>query len=456
MGMNVSQALPQSVPVASSAGSAQAPSGGAGAFQQLVQKAGQAVPAANGTGGAAAKPQEALIPVQVEDAAAQLDGQPAAETLLDLIGKLLEGLQQTDDQDEQADRPADEEPDDLQGALDQLNALFALLGAEPVVPFNSQLAGQAQSASANAEELKATIKDALIELQGMIQQGTVQQVRGTDVNELLQGQLKSIAELISGGQDKPASGKSKTAAEQTAGIGNSFSIQSDSKTAPANSAALLQRLSTQTSNLSVLIASANQEQAPEDREDGLRGQPAELFSSILNQANPTAAASSPAAAAKGAVAGYVNANQFAQSMTDFIVQKFDVTSLNGVTEAKIQLTPEHLGKLDLRISVQNGQLTAIFHADSAAAKDMLDNQMAQLRSALQAQGLTVDKLEVWDGQPSAYFSEGREGRGGNGQQAPKAKFDDALEGVDADFEEEMAEQQAIQHLGYGRAINTAV
>ncbi|WP_046228038.1 flagellar hook-length control protein FliK [Paenibacillus dauci] len=90
----------------------------------------------------------------------------------------------------------------------------------------------------------------------------------------------------------------------------------------------------------------------------------------------------------------MNAQNFSQEMGKFIVSKFDVQQLNGVSEAKIILNPEHLGQVDVKITIQDGQLMAQFITEKHGAKDMLEQQMAQLRSALQAQGLQVEKLEV--------------------------------------------------------------
>lgn len=44
--------------------------------------------------------------------------------------------------------------------------------------------------------------------------------------------------------------------------------------------------------------------------------------------------------------------------------------------------------------MQNGHLVAQFMTEHAGAKDMLEQQMNQLRAALQSQGLQVEKLEV--------------------------------------------------------------
>lgn len=90
----------------------------------------------------------------------------------------------------------------------------------------------------------------------------------------------------------------------------------------------------------------------------------------------------------------MQASQFAKEMTQFVVNKLDIVQQKGFSEATISLRPEHLGKLDVQITLQNGQLVARFMTEHTMAKDMLEQQMMQLRSSLQAQGIQVERLEV--------------------------------------------------------------
>jgi flagellar hook-length control protein FliK len=105
----------------------------------------------------------------------------------------------------------------------------------------------------------------------------------------------------------------------------------------------------------------------------------------LSQAAPQRAEASPAR---------MNAFAFAHEMSEWIAKN----ALGGrnptVTEAKLMLSPEHLGQLEVKISVHNGQLTAQFTAESAAAKDLLEAGLASLRSNLQGQGVQVERLVV--------------------------------------------------------------
>ncbi|HUC90970.1 MAG TPA: flagellar hook-length control protein FliK [Paenibacillus sp.] len=160
--------------------------------------------------------------------------------------------------------------------------------------------------------------------------------------------------------------------------------------------------------------------------------------------------------AKTQVPQPVPVNRFFETMTGMIVKQFGLTQANGVTEAKLLLMPEHLGQVDVRISLQNGQLTAQFVAENAAAKDMLENQLAQLRSSLQSQGLQVEKLEVSHGtQQSQMFQDGRHREHGGQafRQQQGNRSGNAADGGMAGFEEELVDSAVRNGLGYGRAIN---
>jgi flagellar hook-length control protein FliK len=149
--------------------------------------------------------------------------------------------------------------------------------------------------------------------------------------------------------------------------------------------------------------------------------------------------------------------QFAQEMGKFMVKQFILSQGNGVSEAKISLQPEHLGQLDIKIVIQNGIMTAKFVAESGAAREMLEAQMAQLRTALQAQGLQVDRMEVVQQQPSqthaSYMGShhGQQGTGHNGGGARKGNrggYEDS-----AAFEAELDRTAFLREIGYGSTLN---
>jgi len=105
----------------------------------------------------------------------------------------------------------------------------------------------------------------------------------------------------------------------------------------------------------------------------------------------------------------VHANQLPEQVTQLFVNKMNIKQVNGVHEAKLVLNPQSLGQVDVTIKSHNGVITAQFHAETQAAKDMLDNQLPQLRAALTQQGLQVDRLEVNQQQETAFsFQQQRE------------------------------------------------
>ena len=61
---------------------------------------------------------------------------------------------------------------------------------------------------------------------------------------------------------------------------------------------------------------------------------------------------------------------------------------------RIQLFPEHLGHIDLMVSVEEGQVTAKMITSSHLAKDVLELQLPQLRHQLQEQGVVVESFDI--------------------------------------------------------------
>ncbi|MFM1650818.1 flagellar hook-length control protein FliK [Brevibacillus sp. B_LB10_24] len=122
-----------------------------------------------------------------------------------------------------------------------------------------------------------------------------------------------------------------------------------------------------------------------------------------SSAIPVPAAPSPAsvgtqfasgAASNGAAVYQTRGDHLAQDVSSLFVKQMKLENQDGISHAKLLLFPRSLGQVDVRIVVHNGLISAQFLADSKAGKDLLDNQLPQLRAALVQQGLQVDRLEV--------------------------------------------------------------
>lgn len=103
----------------------------------------------------------------------------------------------------------------------------------------------------------------------------------------------------------------------------------------------------------------------------------------------------PAAQAQQTMPMPQTLERFYSDMQGFVLRSLLTTKSNGVSEAKIALYPEHLGHVDVKITMAaNGQLTAQLTAHTMAGKEMLEAQLAQLRANLQNQGIQVDRIDV--------------------------------------------------------------
>lgn len=159
--------------------------------------------------------------------------------------------------------------------------------------------------------------------------------------------------------------------------------------------------------------------------------------------------------AKGPVQTTVTVQHFAAELSKFMVKNMTITQLGGISEAKISLVPEHLGQLDVKISIQNGMITAAFTAETAAAREMLENQLPQLRSALQQQGLQVDKLMVSHQQSEGFnlFQDGHQQHTG-GEQQQRGEKQQAMKRIDdIDFWREMEESLMDDDARYGSTFH---
>lgn len=91
-------------------------------------------------------------------------------------------------------------------------------------------------------------------------------------------------------------------------------------------------------------------------------------------------------------------------------------------ELKLQLNPEHLGRMEVRVHAHEGAVSAVIRVEHAGVRDLVENQLAALRTSLAEQGIKIDRLEVSvsqqgarDQQAAAGFEFGRQAFGREGQ-----------------------------------------
>jgi flagellar hook-length control protein FliK len=77
-----------------------------------------------------------------------------------------------------------------------------------------------------------------------------------------------------------------------------------------------------------------------------------------------------------------------------IVKKAEIVFKEALPEMRMQLEPENLGKLTLKIAVEKGLITAKFVAESYEVKKTIESNFNELKDMLQEKGLVVQNLSV--------------------------------------------------------------
>jgi flagellar hook-length control protein FliK len=86
-----------------------------------------------------------------------------------------------------------------------------------------------------------------------------------------------------------------------------------------------------------------------------------------------------------------------------VVKKADILISDSHQEMMMKLEPESLGKLNLKIVVEKGLITAKFMAESQQVKEVLESSFNQLKDALQEKGIVVQSFSVSVGQQGGGF-----------------------------------------------------
>lgn len=112
---------------------------------------------------------------------------------------------------------------------------------------------------------------------------------------------------------------------------------------------------------------------------------------------------------------------------DIVFQLADQISIqvrDGKGEIRIQLKPESLGRMEIKVEATAQGVSARISTESGAVKSYLESNLQMLLQTLQDQGLKIDRIQVtvqdaFDSQSSSGFSAqfGHAGSGQNGREA---------------------------------------
>lgn len=128
-----------------------------------------------------------------------------------------------------------------------------------------------------------------------------------------------------------------------------------------------------------------------------------------------------------------------QQITDYM--RGQVTE--GMSELEMQLHPESLGNLHVRLTAKEGALTAQFTAQNETVKAVLESQMIQLKETFREQGVTVEAIEVTV--QSHRFDQQYSGGSGSAKEEERQPGRPARRRINLDLpsEEEMTEEEQL-------------
>lgn len=77
-----------------------------------------------------------------------------------------------------------------------------------------------------------------------------------------------------------------------------------------------------------------------------------------------------------------------------LLNRSQVSNQQGSIKLMLKLFPENLGQIRIEIVQQNGVMTARLLASTSAAKELLDSNLNQLKTAFVAQNIQMDRIDV--------------------------------------------------------------
>jgi flagellar hook-length control protein FliK len=113
-----------------------------------------------------------------------------------------------------------------------------------------------------------------------------------------------------------------------------------------------------------------------------------------------------------------------------IIDKAKVITSGERSEMIMELKPESLGKLSLKVVTENGIVTAKFIAENQQVKEVIESNMQLLKDSLEKQGLSVQGFSVSVGQQSSSGHKG-EGQSDNNRKIPVDGIQNASRGIAA-------------------------
>jgi flagellar hook-length control protein FliK len=103
-----------------------------------------------------------------------------------------------------------------------------------------------------------------------------------------------------------------------------------------------------------------------------------------------------------------------QAVIEQIVQHATLALRNGEQEFRIQLKPEFLGAMEVRVSVSDGTALVRMTAENAGTRQLIDANIAQLRQAFGTNEVRIEHVPTFAGADASWSSLNQGGYQGSG------------------------------------------
>jgi len=115
-----------------------------------------------------------------------------------------------------------------------------------------------------------------------------------------------------------------------------------------------------------------------------------------------------------------------EEMIESIVKYTKFSLSKERSEVTIKLEPEHLGKLHLKLVMKNSKLIGQIQVDNVEVKELISDNINQLKDSLQESGVDIQKFDVFTKEESnSQFNQNKEMRFNNRQSANQRNNEDS-------------------------------
>lgn len=277
----------------------------------------------------------------------------------------------------------------------------------------------AQQASPSAPEVPVVSQSVQPEMAGNA--ASVSSEQAAVLNELLRADKGQAAGNSNGDELTVLAAKANPVVVQTirtaTAEANPVKKNEDTKKSPANeSAALLQDDGLQNMAAAVTAKEAATPGKDEQQDKPADAKQAELpvglladdssadfgkVESVVNRQATVVDHIQPVSLAKPVEAVSVQrdsgVSQDPHNIAGQIVEQARMINRVNNSEMVVKLKPEHLGELTLKVTVENGAVSASFHSNNQEVRTVIEASLTQLRQELSNQGLKVDNVGVYAG-----------------------------------------------------------